>query len=189
MGNNKINCIIVHGCPSDSSEEINHDYAKHWIPWVKKQLTSFRIQTIVPLMPKPWEPDYNAFKKEFEKFIITKNTVLIGHSCGCAFLVRWLGESKQKINKLILVAPWKVNNHNDEWREKFYNYPVDETIKNRINEIVMFTSNNEEIDGKKSLNIFHRSLGGRIIQLRNKGHFTLEDMGSEEFPELISEIV
>ena len=53
----------------------------------------------------------------------------------------------------------------------------------------MFTSNNEEEDGKKSLKIFQKELGGKIIELKNKGHYAFEDMGSEEFPELLKEII
>jgi predicted alpha/beta hydrolase family esterase len=60
-------------------------------------------------MPSPWYPDYEKFKKEFEKYSVNENTILIGHSCGSSFLVRWLGETKRKIFKLILFTPWKVH--------------------------------------------------------------------------------
>jgi len=189
MKNYKTNCIIVHGCPSDSSEEKTKEYAKHWMPWIKKELTSRGIETEIPLMPEPWHPNYEAFKKEFEKCEETNNTILIGHSCGCAFLVRWLGETKQKINKLILVAPWKIPDQGDTYREQFYTYPIDKTIKSRVNDIVMFTADNEREDGKKSLKIYHKALGGKIIELKGKGHYCLENMGTEEFPELLKEVI
>ncbi|MBM3208933.1 hypothetical protein FJZ40_01430 [Candidatus Shapirobacteria bacterium] len=189
METNKISCIIVHGCPSDASEESTREYAKHWMPWVKKELNSRGIKTVISLMPRPWLPDYKSFKKVFEKYKVTSNTILIGHSCGCAFLVRWLGETKRKIKKLILVAPWKIPVKGDKFREQFYTYPIDKTIKERITNIVMFTSDNEELDGKRSLEIFHRALGGKIIELKHKGHYILEDMGSEEFPELVEELI
>src|SRR3989344_146874 len=92
-------CIIIHGCPSNAEEKV-----ENWIPWLKKELFSKKIITETPLMPRAWEPNYETFKKEFEKNKVTENTILIGHSCGCAFLVRWLGETKQRINKLILVT-------------------------------------------------------------------------------------
>lgn len=164
-------------------------YDKHWIPWIKKELIKCGVKTETPLMPNPWEPDYETFKKEFEKQDISENTILIGHSCGCAFLVRWLGESKQKIKKLILVAPWKIADEEDGFRPAFYNYPIDETIKSRINEIVMFTADDEEEAGKESLQIFYQVLGGRIIELKGRGHYTLGDMGTEEFPELLETII
>lgn len=159
-------------------------YDKHWIPWIKKELTVRGIQTETPLMPNPWEPVYKDFKKELEGYPVAEDTILVGHSCGCAFLVRWLGESKQKIHKLILVAPWKIPDKEDKYRPAFYNYPLDATIKDRVKEIIMFTADDEEEDGKKSLKIFHDALGGKIVELKGRGHYTLGDMGTEEFPEL-----
>lgn len=186
------NCIIVHGCPSDDKGERDAEtrtYDKHWIPWLKSKLITAGVKTETPLMPEPWKPDYKAFKKEFEKLSVNKNTILVGHSCGCAFLVRWLGESKQVVRKLVLVAPWKIPDKDDKYRNEFYGYPIDETIKQRVNEIVMFTADDEEKDGKKSLKMFKKALGGKVIELKGRGHYTLNDMGKEEFPELLDEIL
>ena len=164
-------------------------YDKHWIPWVKKELIARGIETKTPLMPTPWEPDYEKFKNEFGEYKVGENTILIGHSCGCAFLVRWLGQTKKKIFKLILVAPWKIPDKDDKFREAFYIYPIDETIKNRVNDIVMFTSDDEEDDGKKSLKIFHQALDGKIIELKKHGHYTINGMGTEKFPELLEAVL
>lgn len=140
-------------------------------------------------MPECWQPKYSAFKAKFEKYKMSEDSVLIGHSCGCAFLVRWLGESKQKIAKLILVAPWKIPDENDPVRKEFYEYPIDDSIRSRVKEIVMFTADDEEDDGKKSLKMFHDAIGGKIIELKGRGHYILENMGTEEFPELLKEII
>lgn len=186
-----MNCIIIHGCPSNiekARDPEKRTYDKHWIPWAKKKLIAGGINTETPLMPDPWEPDYNKFKEEFEKYEVTEDTILIGHSCGCAFLVRWLGETKNKIRKLILVAPWKIPDKNDKFRKSFYEYSIDKKIKERVKKIVFFTSDNEEIDGKKSLEIYHSSLKGKIIEIKSRGHYTFDDMGSEEFPELLEEV-
>ena len=192
MGNDRINCIIIHGCPSDEERALNpqtRTYDKHWIPWTKKELMFRGIKTETPLMPEPWAPDYEKFKKEFEKYEVNEDTILIGHSCGCAFLVRWLGETKQKIRKLILVAPWKIPDEGDKFREAFYIYPIDETIKKRVGQITIFTADNEEEDGKKSLQIFHEALDGKIIELKSRGHYTMGDMKTEKLPELLEEIL
>ena len=53
----------------------------------------------------------------------------------------------------------------------------------------MFTSDDEENEGKESLKIFHDALGGKIINLKSHGHYTLNDMGTEEFPELLKVII
>jgi len=188
---NGANCIIIHGCPSSPEGEIDiqtRSYDKHWIPWVREQLNERGVPTISPRMPDPWAPDYDAYRKEFEKYPISGKTILIGHSCGCAFLVRWLGDSKQKIDTLVLVAPWKIPKEGDTGRKAFYDYPIDETIKSRVRKIVMFTSDNDEEDGKRSLKIFHAALGGKIVNLHGKGHYIGQDMGNQEFPELLKEL-
>jgi hypothetical protein len=185
-------CIIIHGCPSGTEKDRNPEtrtYTKHWMPWLKEQLIVNGIETDMPLMPEPWQPDYEKFKSEFEKYVVDENTVLVGHSCGCAFLVRWLGETKRRIAKLILVAPWKVTEGNDEYRKNFYTYDIDTDIKERVGEIVMFTSDNEEENGKKSLKMFHDVLSGEIIELSGHGHYTFGGMRTAEFPELLRVIL
>ncbi len=192
MNMKKENCIIIHGCPKNIEKAKNPEtrtYDKHWIPWTKEKLTEKGIKIETPLMPEPWKPDYEKFKREFEKYEVTEDTILIGHSCGCAFLVRWLGETKQKISKLILVAPWKVFDKEDKFREAFYTYPIDETVKDRVEKIVMFTADDEEDEGKESLAIFHNALGGKIIELEGRGHYTMSGMGTTEFPELLEVIL
>ena len=167
-------------------ETRTHD--KHWIPWIKRELENNGINVEVPLMPEPWMADYNEWKKVFDKLIVNVDTILIGHSCGCAFLVRWLGETKRKVKKLILVAPWKIPYGTGVYfdsSKKFYDYNIDESIVKRAGEIIMFTADDEEEDGKKSLRIYHENLKGKVIELKNHGHYTFDDMGTEEFPELL----
>jgi predicted alpha/beta hydrolase family esterase len=186
------NCIIIHGCPAgpDGERDIEmRSYDKHWIPWVRERLIERNVPTLTPIMPDPWAPDYGRFKEEFEKHPVSHRTILIGHSCGCAFLVRWLGESKQEIDTLVLVAPWKIPRPGDPLRTAFYEFPIDETIKRRVRRILMFTSDTEKEDGKQSLAIYHAALGGNIVHLPNMGHYIIADMGTREFPELLDEIV
>jgi len=190
MGHMK-NVTIIHGCPSNIEKSKNPEtrtYDKHWIPWIKEQLSVQSVAVETPLMPNPWEPVYEDFKAEFEKYPVDEESILIGHSCGCAFLVRWLGESKQKIAKLILVAPWKVADVGDEIKKEFYEHPIDESIKERVGEIIIFTADDEEPEGKESLKIYEAALGGKIIELKKHGHYTAGDMGTTEFPELLSEL-
>lgn len=186
------NCIIIHGCPSDEEKAMDPEtrtYDKHWIPWIKKELLSNNIKTETPLMPSPWQPDYEAYKHAFAAYPVDEETVLVGHSCGAAFLVRWLSETKKRIAALILVAPWKIAREDDAVKQAFYSYPIDETIKERVDRVSMFTADDEEDDGKESLRIFHEALGGDVIELKGRGHYTLEDMKTEAFPELLDVIL
>ena len=187
-----VDCIILHGCPSDEEKAMDPEkrtYDKHWIPWLKNKLEENGIEVSTPLMPKPWSPNYESWKNEFENQNINENTILIGHSCSCAFLIRYLGDTKKKIKKLILVAPWKIPDENNEIEKNFYNYAINDSVKSQAGEIVIFTSDNEEEDGKKSAKIFHEALDGKIIELKKHGHYVLGHMGTEEFPELLEEVL
>lgn len=155
------------------------------MPWLSRKLYLKGIKTELPQMPKPYAPNYDAFAKEFEKYKVDKNTVIVAHSCGCAFIVRWLANTTANIKKLILVAPWKIPQEGDTERENFYNYEIDKTIKDRIGQIIIFTSDNEEEDGKKSAEMFRKALSAKVISLKNHGHFTFGDMKTEKFPQLL----
>jgi len=189
--NKNLNVVIVHGCAQNIEEEKDPEtrtYDRHWRPWIKSELEKRQIKIDTPLMPESWKAEYSKWKRVFDKLNINENTILIGHSCGCAFLVRWLGETKKKIKKLILVAPWKIAESGSAEKE-FYDYQIDRSIKSRVKEVIIFTSDNEEDDGKRSARIFNDVLDGRVIELKNHGHYTLDDMKSREFPELLNEII
>ena len=102
--------------------------------------------------------------------------------------MRWLGDTKRKISQLILVAPWKIAAGDNVALHDFYDFPIDEAIKDRVGKIVMFTADDEEEDGKRGLAMFHSALGGEVIELTGRGHYTFGDMKTEEFPELLKAI-
>ncbi len=187
------NCIVTPGFPASvevSSNPKTRTFDKHWIPNFNKKLTAAGIPSETAELPEAWYPKYDKLKAAFEKnYTVNENTILIGHSGGTAFLVRWLGETKTKIAKLILVAPWKIAEPGDELRENLYNYPIDETIKSRVGEIVTFTSDNEQSEGKEALAIYQAALGGEVIELAEHGHFILDHMGTEAFPELLEVVL
>ena len=58
--------------------------------WLKRQfiLKDIQADTIEP--PLPFQPRYELWKIEFERFDIKPDTILVGHSCGGGFLLRYL---------------------------------------------------------------------------------------------------
>ncbi len=187
------NCIIVHGCPSNTEKAMNPEtrtYDKHWIPWLKTNLEKNGVETQTPLMPTPWKPDYHLWKKEFEKLKVNENTILIGHSCGGAFLVRWIHETKTKIKKLILVSPGKAGKARDEFKSNLYGNKVMKSLDKYIKEkIIIFTSNNDIPGHIEGAYEYEKELPAQIIFLKDHGHFCEKDMGTNEFPELLNEVI
>ena len=186
------NCIIIHGCPPTQEKFLQmqtQNFAGHWIGDVKKELMMRNVLTKSPIMPRAFEPNYEKYKFEISKYPINENTILIGHSCACSFLVRYLGDTKKKIAKLILVAPMKIAKEGDIFKEAFYNFEIDKSIKEREKEIIIFTSDNEEDRGKESAKIFNEALGGEIILIPGFGHYRREDLGNNKFSELLQVVL
>jgi len=179
------NAIILHGCPPN--EQTVTPKKNRWMNWLAEQLNEKGFHAIAPDFPTSWEPTYTDWKKEFEKYPVTYNTLLVGHSCGGAFLVRWLLETKKNVKKLILVAPAKVPETEDDTRKDLYNFEL--PLRSHIaDEIVVFTSNDFP-HHLKSLELYKQALNPRIVKLENKFHFLFFQMKTNQFPELLTEIL
>ena len=186
------NCIILHGSNSteEESKEGLPENERHWKPWLKKELEKKGINVSNDIYPKDWNPSYNEWKNVFEDNIVNEKTILVGHSAGGAFLVRWLWETKKKIKKLILVSPGKAGKESRKTLSNLYGSDTYKHIGNYVKEeIIVFTSNNNIPSHIKSADEYAKELPAKVINLKNHGHFTLGDMGTEEFPELLEEVL
>ena len=183
--------IILHGTP-EKEEYFSDKYPAcsnhHWFPWLQKQLLIRGIFARTPEMPEAYKPDYKKWRDEFERFNVDDNTTLIGHSCGGGFLVRWLSENKVYGDKLILVAPWL-----DPDRRKtsdFFDFRIDPDISKRFKEIHLFISRDDEKDILTSVDAIKKVIPNIIFHnFNNKGHFCIEDLKTEAFPELLEVIL
>lgn len=178
--------IILHGCPP--SEQLVTPIKHRWMNWLEERLIEKGVQAIAPNLPDSWNPLYTEWKKSFEKYPVTKDTMLIGHSCGGAFLVRWLLENNIKVKKLILVAPAKIPEGEADTRKDLYNFTLPNDATHIADEIVIFTSNDFP-HHLKSLEMYKASLKPRVIKLENKLHFLYFQMNTNEFPELLKEVL
>jgi predicted alpha/beta hydrolase family esterase len=185
------NAIIIHGT-CDESEYFSNKYPSlsnsHWLPWLQKQLLINNIFTQTPEMPEAFKPEYKKWKEEFERFDINESTILIGHSCGGGFLLRWLSENKVKIDKLILIAPWL-----DPQREKttdFFDFKIDKDIMNRANSIYLFISKDDDKDILESVSIIKNNIADiNYREFDDYGHFCYSHMKTDKFPELLNSII
>lgn len=187
------NAIILHGMGSKKSYysvEYPSNSNSNWFPWLQKNLLVNEIHAITPEIPHDFEPDYGVWCREFERYDITPETILVGHSCGGGFLLRWLSEHPDvKVNKLVLVAPWLDPERKDT--TDFFDFSLDSNLKERVNDIILFQSDNENVSGvKQSIKIILTHIPGiRNILMKGKGHFCFEEMKTEKFPELLKEIL
>jgi len=183
--------IIIHGWPG-KEEYFNLNIPtpsnSHWFPWIQKQLLLKGILAQTPEMPESYEPNYEKWKWMFEQFKIDEETILVGHSCGGGFLIRWLSENDIKVGKVVLVAPWLDPEH--MINKNFFKFDIDQNIILKTAGLTIMYSSEDYQDIIESIKILKSKLKGVIFQeFTGKGHFVIGDMGTEKFPELLKNII
>jgi hypothetical protein len=183
--------IIIHGYV-DKEEYLNNPSLSpskgHWLPWIQEQLNLTGIETQNPEMPDFFEPNYEKWKKALEQLQPDENTILVGHSCGGGFIVRWLSENQVKVGKVILVAPWLDPEH--EIDPEFFNFTIDPNIADKTNGLTVMYSTDDQESILKTIEILKSKLSNvQYKEFHNKGHFVLDSLHSEKFPELLEEIL
>ncbi len=183
------NAIILHGI-SESKEQYEgylgsmSNFA--WYPVLQWDLTRRGVLVQTPEMPTPYFPDmnYSEWVKTISQFDINENTILIGHSCGGGFWLKYLSQNPQiKIKQLVLVAPWI--NPLGEPTDFFDNFILDKDLAMRCGQIDLFISSDDHERILKSFDKIKDVYGDKINYHKcdDKGHFS-EDIGAE-FPELL----
>ncbi len=184
--------LIIHGAPNADEcfdpgvpSPSNH----HWLPWLQKQLIVRGYEAHTPEIPYPYEPHYPTWKREFERYSLNHETILVGHSCGGGFLVRWLSENPSVVvGKVLLVAPW-IDIERSRTTD-FFDFHIDPAIATRTKGLMLFNSSNDgpniHTSVERILAIVHHI---QYREFQNYGHFCVEDMKRIEFPELLEFII
>lgn len=158
-----------------------------WKKALRKQLPpGFRV--FLPEMPNKYNAKYREWEMWFDKIspLLTKETILVGHSLGGIFLIKYLATHEMSANviKTILVSA-----------------PFDSTDIGTLADFVLDNINKERVlQNTGELHVFHSDddmvvpythsqkyaelfIGTQVHILTNRGHFN-----REEFPELVDEI-
>jgi predicted alpha/beta hydrolase family esterase len=185
------NAIILHGRPGKTefySGEFPSASNSHWLPWLQKQLLIKDIKSDTPEIPHSYEPRWDLWVKEVERFEIGPDTLLVGHSTGSGFIVKYLSiHPELRVGKVILVAPW-LDPDNNETEGFFSNFEIDAALVNRTSGIIIFNSDDDQIGVQKSTKILRdkvKNIGYR--EFHKHGHFCYRDLKTNAFPELLEE--
>lgn len=183
------NAIILHGQPG---REEYYDPERpsmsnaHWIPWLQGQLLKNDIAAATPEVPNAFEPEWKLWKQEVERFEITPDTIVIGHSRGGEFWLRYLSDNKDIIvGKVVLVAPSLGWYYND--KHYFGDFKIDPDLVKRTKGVTLFHSDDDKEGIQKSVKEIRETIKDLKYQEFHLGHFTFGRMGTEKFPELLSE--
>lgn len=168
--------IILHGkANKDKYFDSSYDSPSNacWLPWIQKQLLMNGIVAQTPEIPLPWKPEYDLWRKEFERFDINSETILVGHSCGAGFLVRWLSEHPDvRVGKVVLIAPWIDPDRTGDTGD-FFDFTFDPQLVNRAAKLVVFNSTNDFPNAQISAKMITDAIPGSVLRdFDEHGHFT-----------------
>ena len=160
--------IIIHGTGGYPGE--------NWFPWLKARMKKYGYAVVVPQFPTPENQNPEAWFAVFKKYEkqLDGDTILIGHSCGGAFLLRVLETMNARIKASVFVAasagvrPIKYY----EIDRPFVEAPFEwEKIRKSSEHFFVFHSEDDPYicigNGEKIAN----ELGVEMIRLKDAGHF------------------
>lgn len=187
------NAIILHGGPSE--EEYYDPKAPsmsnaHWLPWLQGQLLKHEITAATPEVPHAFDRNWPVWAKEVERYDITPETVLVGHSTGAGFWIKYLSiHHNLRVDKVVLVAPW-LDPDRLHTRNFFDDFEIDQSFPYRTKGVTVFYSDDDQQSVLKTVDVIRQKVEGVIFKkFHNYGHFCIEDMKTVEFPELLQEIL
>ncbi len=188
--------ILIHGLPK---KEHYYDLTSpsgsnsHWFPWVQHRILCKGMLCQTLEMPHPYDPSYEDHCAVLDQMNISDETILVGHSCGGGFLVRYFSERKDlSPKKIILVAPWldpdnflkELNPQSD-----FFNFSIDPQLTERTEVHMLYSTDDMDSIIQSVERLQHEIPNTHDYVFSDRGHFVERHMGTNEFPELVEVVV
>jgi predicted alpha/beta hydrolase family esterase len=150
------NAIILHGGPSKSEyydPKMPSASNQQWLPWLQQQLLVRDIPTVTPEVPWSFDRNWAVWQREVERFDIGPETILVGHSTGAGFWIKYLSINKRlKTDKVLLVAPWLDPDHKHT-KNFFDDFEVDPGFPARTKGVIIFNSDNDQASVQETVQI------------------------------------
>jgi len=177
--------IILHGSYGSPNE--------NWFPWLKVELEKSGFKVFVPQFPTPKDQTLDIWLKIFKKYAknLDHNSILIGHSISCAFILSILEGLNVRIKAAFLVAGFLGplgNDFYDSISKTFTQKEFDwEKIKNSCAEFFIYSSDNDpHVPTSKGEEIAEKT-GGMLKIVNGAGHFNAKS-GYIKFELLLEDI-
>ena len=170
------NAIILHGGPSKEEyydSKMPSVSNAHWFPWLQGQLLKADIPTATPEVPYSFDRNWKVWNTEVERVDITPETILVGHSTGAGYFIKYL------------VAPW-LDPDREHTKNFFDDFEIDSNLVSRTKGVIVLYSDDDQKSVLKTVDIIREKIKGAIFkEFHNYGHFCIEDMKTTKFPELL----
>lgn len=183
-----MNVFLVHGSFGKPFE--------NWFPWLEEELTKRGITCVIPTFPTPHHQNYTDWERLMNYYcelgIVSEDTVLIGHSCGCVFLAHYLNEHKIKTKGLITVSGYNNFFSGDQTMDKLNgSFYIDSSyldLSSYVKNVISFYGNNDPYIPQSYLSDFTNYIGGKAIVVSNAGHFNAS-AGYTKFDAILEELL
>ncbi|HNY25339.1 MAG TPA: alpha/beta hydrolase [Alphaproteobacteria bacterium] len=178
--------IILHG--TGGSPEGN------WFPWLKEKLERHGNIVYVPKLPTPENQSLQNWLVAFYNQVpsLDENTILIGHSCGAAFILNILEKLNKPVKESVFVSGFinKLGNkYFDDLNETFIENNFDwERIKSNAGKITILYGDNDPYIPLKAAQRLAEKLKQPITIIKNGGHLNAE-FGFTKFDELLNILI
>ncbi len=175
------NFIIVHGIGANSQD--------NWFPWLKGELEKLGCSVIVPDFPHSSAPKLDEWLTEFHKNNrkIDENTILVGHSLGCAFILNALELRNIPVKASFFVGGFTGPLENaelapliSEFSDKDFDW---ETIRGNCKKFYVINSDNDPYVSLDNAYQLALNLAVEVNMVRGIGHF-----GNQKFQLLLEMI-
>lgn len=156
---------------------------KGWKSSLNKKLGN-NFDVILPSFPNSSNVKYLEWKIYFEKVMeaTNKKIILIGHSLGGIFLIKYLSENtlNKKINGIFLIA----SSYPSEDMKEFLFKPNINKIESQCKDIFMYHSKDDKVVSFKDFEKYKKEFVNVKFRIfKNRGHFN-----QSTFPEIVRDI-
>ncbi|NQV90340.1 alpha/beta fold hydrolase [Candidatus Uhrbacteria bacterium] len=147
-----------------------------WYPWLVRELASCGIETVVPSMPETAFPKQSSWVPLLAEIIGKPDleTILVGHSIGCATIMRYLetlGEGEQ-IGGAVFVAGFTTDLGFKEIHN-FFETPLDfHEIQSHLPQLLVIHSDDDPYVDLSYADVFVSEFEAQKIVLQGKKHFS-----------------
>ncbi len=169
-----------------------------WYPDAKKRLEKLGFEVLVPAMPETDTPFLGKWLPKLKEVVGNpdKDTYLIGHSIGCATIMRYLETLApgEKVGGVVFVAGFTDGIDPVKYPEiqNFFTTPINyKEIKSHCSKFVAIQSDDDPYVPLSQADILKEKLGAEIIIKHNAKHFSGAADGEDsclELPEVAESV-
>ena len=162
----------------------------NWFPWLKRQMENAGHAVWIPRFPTPENQSVESWCEVLRDAapVFGGNTILIGHSCGAAYMLTILGVLDAPVARSVFVSGFVGPLGNDEFdipNRTFAERDFDwEKIKRNMGRATLFYGDNDPYVPRAAAERLGEGLGVPLTIVPNGGHLNAES-GYTEFHEIL----